>query len=105
LKPKWRGEKLMKFLILGKPRSGAPAPEDREAANQASKAALEKWLADGTLDCSYQRVGGGGVAIANADTAEELLQAMWSYPLYAQFEWQVEPLVESVKAFELLLQP
>jgi hypothetical protein len=92
----------MKFLILGKPKAGAPPIGDREAANRAAKAALEKWLADGVLDCSYQCVGGGGVAIANADTAEELLQAMWSYALYSQFEWHVEPLVESLKAFDLL---
>lgn len=64
-------------------------------------AALEKWLGDGTLDFSYQCVGGGGVAVANADTAEDLLRAMWSYPLYSQFEWHVEPLVESLKAFTL----
>ena len=91
----------VQFLILGKPKVGAQPLQDREAANKAAKAALEKWLADGTLDFSYQLIGGGGVGIANADTAEDLLRAMWSYPLYSQFEWHVEPLVESLKAFEL----
>lgn len=92
----------MKFLILLKPKASAPSIEDREAANRAAKTALEEWLADGTLDFSYQLLGGGGVAIANANTAEELLRAMWSYSLYSQFEWHVEPLVESLKAFDLL---
>lgn len=92
----------MKFLILGKPKAGTQPSEGREATNKAAMAALEKWLADGTLDFSYQLVGGGGVAIANATTAEDLLRAMWSYPLYSQFEWHIEPLVDSLKAFELL---
>jgi hypothetical protein len=97
-----KGDGEMKFLILGKPRAGAHPVEDRAAANKAAKAMLEKLLEDGTLDCSYQLVGGGGVAIGNADTAEDLLRVLWSYPLFSQFEWHVEPLVESVKVFELL---
>lgn len=41
------------------------------------------------------------LAISNADSAEELLRALWSYPLYPYFDWQVEPLVESLMAFSL----
>ena len=91
----------MKFLILTTPRAGTEPLEDRAATNRAAKAALEKWLADGALECAYQCLGGGGVAIASADSAEELLATIWSYPLHDQFEWHVEPVVDVLKAFEI----
>ena len=91
----------MKFLVLTTPRTGAEPPADREATNRAAKAALEGWLAEGQLECAYQCLGGGGVAIANADSAEELLATMWAYPLHDQFDWHVEPVLDVLKAFEI----
>ena len=84
----------MKFLILSKLRQGAPAPKDRAASVKAAKATIDRALKNGEFDCTFQRMTGGGVAIANANSAEELWERLTTYPLYTQFEWHVEPLVD-----------
>lgn len=46
------------------------------------------------LDCIYQLMSRGGVAIGNANSAEEMWGAIASYPFFEQFEWEIEPLVD-----------
>ena len=89
----------MKFLVLSRPRTDAPVPRDALTLYQTAEEWLDSALKSGQIDCVYQRVGGGGVAIVNADTAEELWEGIASYPLTAQLEFQVEPLVDVRYAF------
>jgi hypothetical protein len=83
----------MKFLVLTKPYPGAPMPKD-PAVYQATMAWVKKGLESGQLDCIYQLVSRGGVAIGNANSAEEMWGAIASYPFFEQFEWEIEPLVD-----------
>jgi hypothetical protein len=53
------------------------------------KAALQ----DG-MECHYNFFGGGGFAISNADSHEEILGNLLSYPLYPFFVWEVVPLLD-----------
>jgi len=55
------------------------------------------------FDCVYMFLGGGGVAIRNAASHEEVFQELLSYPLYGFFEWSVEPLVGWEQGYEIIL--
>ena len=86
----------MKFLILSKIPIGAPAADNPVALFQASKEYHNAAFADGSLDCVYSFVTGkgGGMAIANADSHEELWEKLSAYPWYPYMEFEVHPLVD-----------
>ena len=85
----------MKFLVLVKPRVGAPPLPDPIAALQAAKEYIDAMLADGSLDCIYQFTNGNqGVAVANADSAEELWENLTAYPFSPVQEYEVHPLAD-----------
>jgi hypothetical protein len=94
----------MKFLISSTPRaSTSNLPGDHDTMHQA-EAFIEGMLRDGKLDCSYQRVTGGGIGIANSNSAEELWELINNYPLSAWFDWQVEPLADIRAIFAKTLE-
>lgn len=91
----------MKFLILVDQRVGAPPLPDPIAAYEASNAYLQAMLADGRLDCVYFFADvRRAVAIANADSAEELWDALIKYPLTPYQLYEVHPLVGADYGFE-----
>jgi muconolactone delta-isomerase len=52
----------------------------------------------GNLDCIYGLAGGGGsVAIANADSAEQLNEMLMNIPLFLFSEFEVRPLTDYAK--------
>lgn len=92
----------MKFLVLAKPRDHAF--EDPLTANKAAKAFLKEMLHSGKLDAIYQRMDGGGVAIANATSAEELFWDLRAYPLSAAFTYHVEPLADVMQVLDTYIE-
>ena len=55
-------------------------------------------LKRGTLECIYGVPGGGGsVAIANADSAEQLNETLANTPLFLFSEFEVRPLTDYSK--------
>ena len=86
----------MKFLILTKPLPGAPRPENPVAVSRASKEWINARLADGSVDCTYNVIGSkqgiDGVAIANADSHEALVEQILSWPAYAFYDFEILPL-------------
>ena len=82
----------MKFLVLASLKANPPEFGGRREAVAVAEKLIGKWLADGQLDCAYQRIPEGGVVIANADSGEKLWEMVHAYPLYNLFEWRVEPL-------------
>ena len=90
----------MKYLITGLPGSNPLPVEQGAALLQAGKAWIKERIADGSLDCHYSFFGGGGIAIGNATSHEELLADILAYPLYPFFEWDVQPLLEFEEAYE-----
>lgn len=94
----------MKFLVLTTPKHELPEDEAHLDLYREAREYIESYMQSGMLDCLYQRLTGGGVLIAKADTAEQLWEALTSYPMYAYFDWHIEPLVDIFYAFERLLQ-
>ncbi len=91
----------MKFLVLAKPNTRAPAMENPLATYQAAKEYLDAKLADGTFDCVYQFADGRrGIGIANADSHEELWEKLTAYPLYPFQDYKVQALVDLDYVFD-----
>ena len=79
----------MKYMCIARPGPLPPSPEQFDAALEW----LQGELDDGTLDCPYGFLEGGGVAIANADSHTQALEQMTQYPLYGLVTWEVTPVL------------
>jgi hypothetical protein len=88
----------MKYLVEAKPGPLPPSPEQFDAATEW----IEAKLADGTFDCVYGYLEGGGVAVTNAADNVALLERMTEYPLFGMVEWDVKPLLEFREGDELV---
>ena len=87
----------MKFLIIRKPRLGTAMVPTSKAIREQKEAALNA-VKQGNLDCIYAFPGGGGnVAIANADSAEQLNERLANTPLFLFSEFEVRPLTDFSK--------
>lgn len=80
----------MKYLVSATPGPMPPAPEQFDAAF----AWLDQKVADGTFDCIYGFIEGGGFSVANADSHGDALELMADYPLFGLVTWEVRPLLE-----------
>lgn len=80
----------MKYLVTAKPGPLPPGPEQFDAALDW----LQTRLDDGTFDCLYGFLEGGGFSVANVSSHGEALDLMAEYPLYGMVEWDVRPLLE-----------
>ncbi|MFN2219541.1 MAG: hypothetical protein ACK2UA_13115 [Anaerolineae bacterium] len=89
----------MKYLIMATP---LPIPIPPELF-QAARDWIAVRMADRRFDCVYMFLGGGGVAIRNAASHEEVYEELLAYPLYGFFEWAIEPLVGWEQGFEIIL--
>ncbi|MFZ5815214.1 MAG: hypothetical protein ACOY93_07910 [Bacillota bacterium] len=97
----------MKFMITGKPKAGiAIPPEQAVQLGQAQHQFVKAQLESGALDAFYNVVPTGGVAIANADSAEAVMEAIVRYPGSALMEWDVKMLYtleEGYRIFQIRL--
>jgi hypothetical protein len=80
----------MKYYVSATPGPMPPTPEQLDAAIEW----LEGKLDDGTFDCVYGFLEGGGFAIGNNDSHREALEMMADYPLFGMVTWDVRPLLE-----------
>lgn len=80
----------MKYYVSATPGPMPPTPEQFDAAI----AWLQGKVDDGTFDCLYGFIEGGGFSVANADSHREVLDLMADYPLYGLVTWEVRPLLE-----------
>jgi hypothetical protein len=94
----------MKFLIISKPFAGAPPRKDPVATFKAAKQYLNALLADGTLECVYVTPDGGGVAIANAESVEELWEKNEAYPLSQRLQSEFYPLLDHEHFYDTLIR-
>lgn len=84
----------MKYLVIANP-SLTPVPlEHAININKAAMAWMDERIKNGKIDCTYVFVGGGGLSIANVNSAEEFFDELLSYPLYGFFDWEVTALVD-----------
>ena len=85
----------MKFLVCVTPRPTTALQENPIAILKAAKEWVNDRLADGSLDCGYNVVGSkafGGIAIANADSHEALMEQLLAYPQFPFVDIDTYPL-------------
>jgi hypothetical protein len=66
-----------------------PSPELFDAALDWLDAKQQQ----GTFDCLYGFLEGGGVSVVNADSHAALLELMTEYPLFGRVVWDIKPLL------------
>jgi hypothetical protein len=79
----------MKYLVTATSGPLPPGPEQFDAALDW----LDRKLEDGTFDCLYGFLEGGGVSVINVDSHAALLELMTEYPLYGLVVWDIRPLL------------
>jgi len=90
----------MKYLITAAPGQQMVPPKMGAALMTAAKGWLEAKIADGSFDSVHLFFGGGGFAIGNSDSHEQMLEDMLEYPLYPFFDWEIKPLLELNESME-----
>lgn len=80
----------MKYYVQATPGPLPPSPEQLDAAIDWLQAKVD----DGSFDCIYGFLEGGGFSVTNADSHAALLELMAEYPLFGMVTWEVEPLLE-----------
>jgi hypothetical protein len=80
----------MKYFVAARPGPMPPSPEQFDAAIEW----LDGKVQDGTFDCIFGFMEGGGFSVANADSHREVLDLMAEYPLFGLVTWEVHPLLE-----------
>ena len=80
----------MKYYVAARPGPMPPSPEQFDAAIEW----LDAKVQDGTFDCIFGFMEGGGFSVLNADSHREVLNVMAEYPLFGLVTWDVQPLLE-----------
>ena len=80
----------MKYFVAARPGPMPPSPEQFDAAIEW----LDGKVQDGTFDCIFGFMEGGGFSVANADSHRAVLDLMAEYPLFGLVTWEVRPLLE-----------
>lgn len=80
----------MKYFVSATPGPMPPSPEQFDAAMSW----LEGKVDDGTFDCIFGFIEGGGFAVSNVDSHAAALELMADYPLFGLVTWDVRPLLE-----------
>lgn len=88
----------MKYMISATPGPMPPTPEMFDASLEW----LDGKINDGTFDCIYGFMEGGGFSVANAGSNSEALALMADYPLFGLVTWQVRPLLEFREGTDLI---
>jgi len=87
----------MKFLVIRKPRVSGALVATGKVIREHKEGALNA-IKQKTLDCIYAVPGGGGsVAIANADSIEQLNENLTNTPLFLFSEFEIRPLTDYAK--------
>ena len=93
----------MKFLIITRARGAAVPPAAMATLFEATKAYITRARNAGKWDVVYAHPG-GGVAIANHDTAEDLQAWLAEYPFAPLQDIEVLPLSDVEKSLDKFLQ-
>ena len=87
----------MKFLVIRKPRVGTAIVPTSKTIREHRQSALDG-VKRGGLDCIFGIAGGGGsVAIANADSIDQLNETLMGTPLFLFSEFDIRPLTDYAK--------
>src|SRR3977135_4451406 len=91
----------MKSLVIMRRRDGVPIPPDVVAGMLlAHRDWVQENLADGTFDAAYTFAqGGGGIAIVNAESGEDVHRIVTGSPLFGLSNIELQP-VADISALE-----
>ena len=86
----------MKYLVTMRRRDGVPVPPDAIAGMLlAQRDWLQQKVEEDVFDAAYTFAqGGGGVAIVNAASGEELSQILTSSPVFGITNIELQPLAD-----------
>lgn len=79
----------MKYMISAAPGPMPPTPEQFDASLEW----LQGKLDDGTFECVYGHMEGGGFSVSEAASHTEALETMAEYPLFGLVTWEVRPVL------------
>ena len=88
----------MKYFIAARPGPLPPSPEQFDASINW----LDAKVQDGTFDCIFGFLEGGGFSVANVDSHREALELMADYPLFGLVTWEVHPVLEFKEGIDTL---
>ncbi|MFL5903008.1 MAG: hypothetical protein ACJ76Q_04225 [Solirubrobacteraceae bacterium] len=88
----------MKYYVAARPGPMPPSPEQFDAAIEW----LDAKVQDGTFDCIFGFMEGGGFSVLNANSHREVLDVMAEYPLFGLVTWDVQPLLEFKEGIDTL---
>jgi hypothetical protein len=88
----------MKYMISATPGPMPPTPEQFDEAMEW----LDEKAEDGTFDCIFGFMEGGGFSVTNAESHREVLDLMADYPLFGMVTWDVRPLLEFREGIDTL---
>ena len=88
----------MKYFIAARPGPLPPSPEQFDASIEW----LDGKVQDGTFDCIFGFMEGGGFSVANVDSHREALELMAEYPLFGLVTWEVHPVLEFKEGIDTL---
>jgi hypothetical protein len=80
----------VKYFVSATPGPMPPTPEQLDDALDW----LDGKLKDGTFDCIYGHLEGGGFSVANVDSHGDVIELMTDYPLFGLVTWEIHPLLE-----------
>ncbi len=80
----------MKYFVSATPGPMPPTPEQFDTALDWIQGKVD----DGTFDCVFGFLEGGGFSVANVNSHSEVLDLMADYPLFGLATWEVRPLLE-----------
>jgi hypothetical protein len=90
----------MKILFIGRMARPQLSPEEVLAIMKGSKEFHDQKLKDGTYDCIFNFIGGGGIGIANVDSVEAAYDLLSDYPARLLMDWEVHPLADTEHAVQ-----
>ncbi len=94
----------MKFIITGLLGRAPIPPQNAETLFQGARQWFDTRTASGKVDCHYVFPEGGGFAITNANSIEEVLSSLVDYPLYPFMTWEVKPLCDWKHAYDKYIE-
>jgi hypothetical protein len=85
----------MKFLVTVTPRQVPIPPGMAADMLEAQGSWLKERVDDGTIECLYGTVGGGGFGVANVDSHEQMHALLVGSPGYALADYDVKAIGDS----------
>ena len=93
----------MKYLVIGNQTMAGAEHKSQVEFLKMTKKWVDKKKADGTIEAAYSFPAGGGFFIFNADSHEDLMKLLNSFPLRPLSELEIHPAVDFDAATDMVI--